>query len=216
MNPVNFANLPPELAFQVLLDLPYADLIRACRVNQLLHSICQDDYFWQAKTSRDYPEHPDPSEFPEWSWRELYDHLRRGDLRHLPIYFFVRGNEGNGPFDYVWVYPGYTYGQLFQIAQDLFEKTYPDELQPNGRLILIITWGTFPHLDFRDIEDSADPHPLGDVRRLQGLILRLRSSPRCPACQSLNSLFLDRQIRRADEVPEIVAQCRDCQLQWRG
>jgi hypothetical protein len=44
----------PEITSQILLSLPYKDLISACLTNKDFNKVCQDEYFWKLKVERDY------------------------------------------------------------------------------------------------------------------------------------------------------------------
>lgn len=46
----NIADLDREL----LLNLPYADLVQACQVNQFTQALCKDPYFWKERLQREY------------------------------------------------------------------------------------------------------------------------------------------------------------------
>jgi hypothetical protein len=208
----NLANLPSEVALQILLELEYPDLLRACHVNLHFRSICQDDYFWHVKTNLDYPNHPDPTEFPMWTWRQLYDHLRQGHLKQIPLYYYPRGNE---PFDLVWVYQGYTHGQLLQICQQHFEDVYPTELLQNYAIRLLIVVGNAEHYVIMDVMDADDPIPVGEVQGIWKLVLSQQNQIPCPACQSLDIILMERQIRSADEVATLIGRCQRCQHRWR-
>ena len=43
-----------ELNWEILLDLDYQALARACQVNKKINKICQDDRFWKEKVRRDF------------------------------------------------------------------------------------------------------------------------------------------------------------------
>ena len=50
----NIANLPPETAQQILLNLPIKDIMSFCSVNERINNICEDEYFWKTLLRRDY------------------------------------------------------------------------------------------------------------------------------------------------------------------
>jgi hypothetical protein len=208
----NLEKLPLEVAFQILLDLEYPDLIRTCHVNRFFWSICQDDYFWQIKTELDYPNHPERTSFPLWTWRQLYDHLRQGHLRQIPLYYYPRGND---PFDLVWVYQGYTHGQLLQICQEHFDEAYPNELPPNFTIRLIIVVGNADQFVTMNVMDFNDPIPVGEVEGIWKLVLSQQRRIPCPACQSLDIILMERPIRSADEVATLIGRCQRCRHRWR-
>jgi len=50
-------NLPVEKIIEILIELPFNDLIRTCSVNVQFNNICQSDYFWIQKIYHDYGLH---------------------------------------------------------------------------------------------------------------------------------------------------------------
>lgn len=39
---------------EILLDLPYTDLVEVCKVNKAVRAICADTFFWKIRTEREY------------------------------------------------------------------------------------------------------------------------------------------------------------------
>lgn len=47
-------NLPTELIFDILLQLPYEDVMQYCQVNHAAWKICQSEVFWNTKAEYDF------------------------------------------------------------------------------------------------------------------------------------------------------------------
>jgi hypothetical protein len=47
-------SLPPELQFNILLDLSYEQIIQYCQTNTQAKRICQSEYFWNLKALQEY------------------------------------------------------------------------------------------------------------------------------------------------------------------
>ena len=47
--------LPSESLFQILLALPYEEILDKCRTSSQFNNICQDQYFWTLKLKKDFP-----------------------------------------------------------------------------------------------------------------------------------------------------------------
>ena len=45
--------LPYEISYEVLMPLPYRDIIAYCKSNKRAYNICLDDKFWMEKLDRD-------------------------------------------------------------------------------------------------------------------------------------------------------------------
>lgn len=51
---MSISQVPPEIQFRYLLDLPFQDVLRYCRTHKEAYQICQSDFFWEQKALRDY------------------------------------------------------------------------------------------------------------------------------------------------------------------
>lgn len=47
-------DLPYEIQFQYLLDLPYQDVLNYCQTSTAAYAVCQSESFWQKKSLRDF------------------------------------------------------------------------------------------------------------------------------------------------------------------
>lgn len=73
---VDMEALPDEVLFQILLDLPYEELLTTCQLSSRHRAICQDEYFWDRKLRHDFPDRPINSKIP---FRQQYDQAIRED-----------------------------------------------------------------------------------------------------------------------------------------
>lgn len=70
--------LPPEIAINLLIDLPIADVLNVCRSHTLLNRyICENRRFWELKYIRDYGEPLVQVDRFSVDWKKLY---REGNL----------------------------------------------------------------------------------------------------------------------------------------
>lgn len=51
---MSFDELPYELQFQYLLDLPYREILKYCSTSRRTHLICQTEDFWNQKSLKDF------------------------------------------------------------------------------------------------------------------------------------------------------------------
>lgn len=69
------AHLPPEMIYQIMLELPYTELITYCGTSAQTYGICEDDAFWHDRYLRDYPTVPTTRIY---SWRQAYHDRKQG------------------------------------------------------------------------------------------------------------------------------------------
>lgn len=82
----NLESLPPEVVFQILLNLNDVDIVNICRVSSYLSSFCSDRDFWRKKANLDF-------EFPEglFNQTDIKDPL----LRYREIQMMYRHPDLN-------------------------------------------------------------------------------------------------------------------------
>lgn len=51
---MSLEELPNEIVFNILLSLPYTDVINYCETNSRALSICGDESFWRIKAEKDF------------------------------------------------------------------------------------------------------------------------------------------------------------------
>lgn len=66
---MEISTLPLELAYQTLIDLPYADVIAYCRTYATAQNLCYDDNFWRSKYRHDFGPLPESAV----GWRHAYE-----------------------------------------------------------------------------------------------------------------------------------------------
>lgn len=54
MNSSHLQNLPPEVFFNILIKLPYQNIITYCSTNKVANTVCEDNFFWQQKANFDF------------------------------------------------------------------------------------------------------------------------------------------------------------------
>jgi len=82
-----FTNIP-DLDREVLLGLPYPDLLQACQVNRVTQAVCKDPYFWKERLQREYGGIPFPENSNyEQQYRRLMEFRTDPELfRKYPSY----------------------------------------------------------------------------------------------------------------------------------
>lgn len=80
--------LPLEALTEIMLLLPYHDLIEYCRTHKYTQQLCNDNSFWRQKYLNDYGE---PKPAPIRSWRQTYE----TELAKQPRVYVVYQMEGN-------------------------------------------------------------------------------------------------------------------------
>ncbi len=63
--------LPDEIQLHVVLQMPYPDVLRFCATSRAAKMFCEDDYFWQLKVGRDFPN--EVKELHQGKWCKLYE-----------------------------------------------------------------------------------------------------------------------------------------------
>jgi hypothetical protein len=204
MSQLNLSNLPPEVAFRVLLNLDYPDLLRACQTHRHLNSICQDEYFWRAKTFHDYPNPPNLTMFPQWTWRDLYRHLEQGDVKNVPVYY-----ESNPePFAHVWVYREDTRGQLFQLCLNQFKRAFPNESVSLDLILKIFSSHHVTSVVSPDDSDRLDD--FDDLGKLNLSMSLEHVYVSCSHCHSSNTNLSLRQGHLHGENMQLILSCNQC------
>jgi hypothetical protein len=51
----SFANYPPEVLSEIVLKMPYLDILRFCQTSSAINELCQTQYLWHALLKRDFP-----------------------------------------------------------------------------------------------------------------------------------------------------------------
>jgi hypothetical protein len=73
-------DLPLEIQYRIMLELPLVDLSRLCQSGHVYNSICESETFWRDKVRLDYPNTNKPFDL---TWRDYYESLRFSKL--IPI-----------------------------------------------------------------------------------------------------------------------------------
>lgn len=117
--------LPNENLFQILLPLPYEEILDKCRTSSQFNNICQDQHFWSEKLKRDFPlasKNPNLTaktqyelfykDNPCWIgnivrgsffWRDCIDQtIQQGNLIRLKQY--LKHQSERGPLDTDYIY----------------------------------------------------------------------------------------------------------------
>ena len=73
--------LPADVETQILLNVPISDLGRYCLRDKLAESICQSNYFWSLRLSKDFP----GAKVEDGDARESYIKIYRSYLANLRL-----------------------------------------------------------------------------------------------------------------------------------
>lgn len=119
-------NLPVELNYRILLELPLPDLLRTCQTSTLYNSICSLDVFWRDKIIHDYGD----VDFDNSNPRQAYLRLYRS--KSLPVYVQLVYKGDKHYIGHIRVYEDNTVGDVFDHTIELFNDTFTNRLDLVG------------------------------------------------------------------------------------
>lgn len=80
---MDFANLPEDILYTLLMTADIKEIILYCRLYYRFNNICSRTQFWQDKIFRDFKLITDS--IPRYTWRELYKKLIFGSIKIVPV-----------------------------------------------------------------------------------------------------------------------------------
>jgi hypothetical protein len=69
-----FANYPQEMIYQIMLEMPYLDILHFCQSNHSIQHFCESPHLWFSLLQRDFP-NIDLTGITEYKW--LYETLKQ-------------------------------------------------------------------------------------------------------------------------------------------
>lgn len=120
----NFSKLPPELQFEIALGLDDRSLQKLCRTNRYFAVLCRDEYFWQKKIKRDYPDsYKDlrktwkDENYPDKFWKKTWENLRQP----LTLFYYFTNVIDDEIYEYNLKFPKANDEQMDQIVEIIDE-----------------------------------------------------------------------------------------------
>lgn len=131
-------NLPPELLYKILLELPVPDIFRSYGSNSQLKLIYNSQYFGRLKAEKDYSKylHLFTNLIDQNKWKELLIYLN--SVRTIPVYYQDK------IIAYVKISPLDTVNQLYDLLRNISTETFKTRdlpLTPDG----------FPFIRLKDV-----------------------------------------------------------------
>ncbi len=117
-------NLPQELLYKILLELPVHDIVQSCESNSKLKLMCNNQYFWRLKAEKDYLEYLYlfTTFIDHNKWKELLIYLN--SVRTIPIYYQDK------IIAHVKIFPLDTVVQLYYLLRDISIETFKTRSLP--------------------------------------------------------------------------------------
>ena len=216
---------PNEMLWDLLLELPFYDLLNICQTQKRAKDICDDDIFWKLKYRHDFNVAPSPP-LIEINWRQQYifDYLINKPTNTLlsicsrqPIFDHVCKNDTFWKMKYRKDFKVTTLPPLIEInwkQQYIFDSLLN---LPIGTLLSIcvsqkvfdhvcknnLFWQTRYQKDFKNLpiltETNWKKQYLTDLVKFK-----------CNFCNSPAVIQIMKQLRGADELPKIWRVCQQC------
>lgn len=154
-------DLPPELLFEIFLQLDLSSIGRVGQVCRLFHYILESDSFWRQQLMKKYGSIPI---IKDSSWKEIY---QTGGTLWSVLFTLQKVNEIQTPYDHVFIWKKGRFFWKDRPIRDLVTSYYQAGLIDQENRVWVWGQNIYGQLGLGDFETRTTPTQVPDLRAKQ-------------------------------------------------